>query len=506
MSAYEREARALALELALKRVPEAAAMLKAGRAGLAVKTLRAHLKAHPRDAGARFHLVAALIHAGRPEPALGEADALVALAPGNPVFRAQKAAALEAVEDYEGAAELWRGIVDADDDVPAECWLRYGHALRGLGRGDDAIAAYRRAIATDPGFGRAWWSLADLKTLRFSDDDVAAMERALDGAAQVDRVAIHFALGKALGDAARYAESFAHYAKANALHRMSVSHDPAVLGRYVARCRAAFTPALMRDRRDAGCASPDPIFIVGMARAGSTLLEQMLASHSAIEGTKELGDLALVARELQAALGPDYPSGIETVAPAELERLGARYVESTRPHRKTDRPRFLDKMGANFTHVGLIALILPNAKIVDMRRHPMACGFSNFVQHFAQGQHNAYRLSDIGQLTRDYVALMAHFDRAMPGRVHRVLYERLVADPEAELRRLLDYLELPFEAQCLDFHKTARVVTTASSEQVRRPIAKDAIPQWRHYEPWLEPLKAALGPVLEAYPGVPDLG
>ncbi len=506
MSAYEREARALVPELALERVPEAAAMLKAGRPGLAVKALRAHLKAHPRDFGARFHLVGALLHAGRPEPALVEADALIALAPDNPVFRAQKAAALEAVEDYAGAAALWRGIVEAGDvavDVPAECWLRYGHALRGLGRTDDAVAAYRRAIALDQGFGRAWWSLADLKTFRFSGDDVAAMERALDGAAQADRVAIHFALGKALGDAARHEESFAHYAKGNALHRMSVAHDPAVLGRYVARCREAFTPALLR--RNAGHPSPDPIFIVGMARAGSTLLEQMLASHSAIEGTKELGDLAMVARELQAKLGPEFPRGIDTVPAQELARLGARYIESTRPHRKTDRARFLDKMGANFAHAGLIALILPNAKIVDMRRHPMACGFSNFVQHFAQGQSNAYRLSDIGRLYRDYVALMAHFDRAMPGRVHRVHYERLVADPQSELRRLLDYLELPFEPQCLDFHKTARVVTTASSEQVRRPIHKDALEQWRHYEPWLGPLKAALGPVLEAYPDVPDL-
>jgi len=213
----------------------------------------------------------------------------------------------------------------------------------------------------------------------------------------------------------------------------------------------------------------------------------------------------MVARELQARLGPNYPHGLDAVPPDELGRIGARYIESTRLHRKTQRPRFLDKMGANFAHVGLVALILPNAKIVDMRRHPMACGFSNFVQLFGRGQNNAYRLSDIGALYRDYVALMAHFDRAAPGKVHRVLYEDLVADPEAELRRLLDHLELPFEPQCLDFHKTARVVTTASSEQVRRPIHKHALEQWRHYEPWLEPLKAALGPVLEAYPNVPDL-
>jgi tetratricopeptide (TPR) repeat protein len=502
MSAYERAAEALAPERALKRVPEAAAQLKAGRPGLAVKALRAHLKAEPRDLGARFHLAAALLAAGRPEPALAEADALLALAPGNPVFRAQKAAALEEIEDFGAAAALWRGIVE-EGAVPAECWLRYGHALRGVGAADDAVAAYREAIAL--GESRAWWNLADLKTFRFGAEDLAAMETALESAAPQQRVAIHFALGKAHGDAARYEQSFAHYAKGNALHRLGVSHDPAVLGAYVARCREAFTPELLRARDGAGCASPDPIFIVGMARAGSTLLEQMLASHSAVEGTKELTDLAMVARALQATLGPAFPRGIDAVEPDALKRLGERYVESTRPHRKTGRPRFLDKMGANFAHVGLIALILPNAKIIDMRRHPMACGFSNFVQLFGQGQNNAYRLSDIGTLTRDYVALMAHFDRAAPGKVHRVFYEDLVADPERELRRLLDYLELPFEAQCLDFHKTTRVVTTASSEQVRRPIHKDALEQWRHYAPWLGPLEAALGPVLEAYPAVPEM-
>ena len=500
MNAYERAAEALAPEHALKRVPDAAAMLEAGRPGLAVKALRAHLKSAPRDLGARFHLVDALLRAGRPEPALAESDALIALSPDNPVFRAQKAAALEEIEDFAGAAALWRGIV-AEGEVPAECWLRTGHALRGIGETEAAVAAYRNAIAL--GAGTAWWNLADLKTFRFSAEDVAAMEKALDGAAQEDRVAIHFALGKALGDARRYEQSFAHYAKGNALQRMSVEHDPAVLGRYVARCREAFTPELLRTR--AGCESPDPIFIVGMARAGSTLLEQMLASHSAIEGTRELTDLSMVARELQARLGTDYPRGIATVAPEDLRRLGERYIESTGAHRKTQRPRFLDKMGANFAHVGLIALLLPNAKIVDMRRHPMACGFSNFVQLFGRGQNNAYRLSDIGQLYRDYVALMAHVDRTAPGRVHRVLYEDLVADPESQLRRLLDYLELPFESQCLEFHKTARVVTTASSEQVRQPLHKDALEQWRHYEPWLAPLKAALGPVLEAYPKAPEL-
>jgi hypothetical protein len=421
------------------------------------------------------------------------------------VFRAQKAAALQAIGDYQGAAALWRRIVE-EAGVPPECWLRFGHVLRGLGDTEEAVKAYRQAIALEPACGQAWWSLADLKTFRLGAGDIAAMENALPLAAQPDRVAIHFALGKAFGDEKRYEQSFAHYAKGNALHRGTIQHDPSLLGAYVARCREAFTPELAHTRTDAGCERRDPIFIVGMMRAGSTLLEQMLASHSQIEGTKELTDLVTVAREVQAKLGPAYPRGIENVDPAEFKRLGERYIESTRPHRKTGKPHFLDKMGSNFAHVGLIAQILPNARIIDMRRHPMACGFSNFAQLFPQGQNNTYRLSDIGQLYRDYVALMAHFDRAMPGRVHRVLYEDLVADPEKELRQLFDYLELPFEEACLDFHKTKRVVATVSSEQVRQPIHRDAIEQWRHYEPWLDPLKAALGPVLEAYPNVPDLG
>lgn len=502
-SAYERESEALRPERALAALPQAAQMLKAGRLGPAVQALRAHLKDHPFDLGARFHLANALLRANRPGPARTECDALLAIVPGNPVFQAQKAAALEAVEDYEGAAALWRGIVQ-DGTAPAECWLRLGHVLRGMGATDEAVGAYRQAIAGDTDLGRAWWSLADLKTFRFEADDIAAMEAALEHAQQADRVALHFALGRAYGDEMHYEKSFAQYARGNALHRMAIQHDPALLGAYVARCREVFTPELMQRRIGPKCESRDPIFIVGMPRAGSTLLEQMLASHSQIEGTRELTDLVRVARELQAKLGPSYPRGIETVDPAELKRLGERYIDSARPHRKTGRPFFLDKMGANFVYTGLIALILPGARIVDMRRHPVACGFSNFVQLFAQEQNNVYRLSDIAQYYRDYVTLMAHFDRVMPGKVHRVIYEDLVADPERELRRLLDYLELPFEDACLSFHKTARVVTTASSQQVRRPIHRAGLEHWRHYEPWLGPLKTALGSVLDAYPGVPD--
>ncbi|HTT99956.1 MAG TPA: sulfotransferase [Rhizomicrobium sp.] len=503
ITAYERESEALRPDRALAAAPEAAQFLKAGRPVLAIKALRAHLRKHQFDVGARFYLAQTLLQVSRPEPALDEADALLAMTPSNLVFRAQKAAALELLGDYDGAAALWRTIVQSGD-VPPRCWLRFGHVLRGGGETEEAIRAYRQAIAQHSGFGQAWSSLADIKTFRFSENEIAEMETALARADGADRVAIHFALGKALGDERRYEQSFAHYEKGNALHRATVAHDPAVLTGYVQRCREAFTPDLMRARVEAGCESRDPIFIVGMMRAGSTLLEQMLASHSQIEGTRELTELMMVSRELQAKLGAAYPHGIESIAPIDLRRLGERYVETTRPQRKTGKPRFLDKMGANFVHAGLIALILPHAKIIDMRRHPMACGFSNFVQFFEQGQNNIYSLSDIGQLYRDYVALMAHFDRAMPGKVHRVHYEDLVADPEKELRRLFDYLELPFEEACLDFHKTRRVVSTVSSEQVRQPIHRDAVEQWRHYEPWLDPLKAALGPVLDAYPGVPD--
>jgi hypothetical protein len=325
--------------------------------------------------------------------------------------------------------------------------------------------------------------------------------------AAADRVRLHFALGKANADRARYEASFGHYAQGNALHRSTIRHDPALLSAYVARCKQVFTADFFARRAGFGSPGRAPIFVVGMMRAGSTLVEQILASHSQIEGTRELSDLAAVSGQLQgeaASEGLSYWQVLERMNADEATQLGAAYLAAVEPHRRLGKPFFLDKMGANFTHIGLIRMILPEARIIDVRRHPLACGFSIFSQLFPQGQNDAYRLEDIGQLYRDYVELTAHFDAVLPGLVHRVFYEDLVAETEREIRRLFDYLGVPFEAQSLEFHKTRRVVATVSAEQVRRPIYPDALEQWRHFEPWLGPLANSLGPVLVAYPSVPE--
>jgi tetratricopeptide (TPR) repeat protein len=514
------------------RLREAAAHVERGSIAPAAKLLKEFLDRHPQDANAlhmlgeialmqgreseahtllqrsdlaaaRYSLANLLLRMNRPEAALTEAETLLVHDPQNPRFRVLMAMALEAVEDYAKSAEVWRALTQ---DYPAQinCWTRYGHALRLTGRRDEGIAAYRKVIAIDPSNGGAWWSLADLKTYRFDDADVAQMEAQLagPGLAADDRTQLHFALGKAHADRKLHETSFGHYAKGNALHRLSIKHDPEVLSAYVARCRRVFTAEFFERRAGFGCAEPGPVFVVGMMRSGSTLVEQILASHSQIEGTRELSDLAAISRELQAS--GNYPDMLATLDADTARRLGERYLEATRAHRRLGRPFFVDKMGANFAHVGLIALILPNAKIVDVRRHPLACGFSIFSQLFPQGQNDSYRLSDIAHLYRNYVALMAHFDCVAAGRVHRVFYESLVAEPEAEIRALFAYLGLPFEPQTLRFHESERVVTTVSSEQVRSPLYKGALERWRDFEPWLGPLAAGLGSVLDAYPSVPE--
>jgi tetratricopeptide (TPR) repeat protein len=527
------------------RLREAAALLDANRVDVAAKLLREFVARHPQDvsalylaaetairqgrntdtetllarcvelapdfAAARFRHANALLQANKPEAALAEAEELLKREPRNPLFRRLMAITLEATESFALAADLWRALIE-DYPTRQDCWERYGHALRGMGSRAESIAAYRKVIELNPGYGGAWWSLADLKTFRFSEGEIEGMEAQLarpDLAAQ-DRWQLHFSLGKAYADLKRYETSFGHYAKGNALHRLGIKHDPNVMTAYVARCESVFTADFFRRKTGSGCSDNDPIFLVGMPRAGSTLVEQILASHSQIEGTRELFDLAALSRHLQFEMAPergsDYPAVLDKLDAEDLRRLGERYLEGTRAHRKLGRPFFTDKMGPNFVHIGLLQLILPNARIVDVRRHPMACCFSIFTQLFPKGQNDSYRLTEIASVYRDYVALMSHFDRALPGKVHRVFYESLVAQPEAEVGRLLDYLGLPFEQACLQFYETDRVVTTASSEQVRSPLYQSALEQWRHYEPWLGSLKAALGPVLDTYPDVPAFG
>jgi tetratricopeptide (TPR) repeat protein len=485
----------------------AEAEARVGRYGESERLLLRYLELAPAFTVARRNLAHVLHRQYKDASALEEVERLLAKDPRDPGCRNLKAAILGGLLRYDESIATYASVLKEyphNDKV----WLNYGHALKTAGRQEEGIAAYRRSIALAPGNGGAYWSLANLKTFRFTDADVTAMRAQLAGGKlSVDeRVQLHFALGKALEDAGDYARSFQAYAEANRLRHEREPFDGERNSARLERARQLFTPEFFAARRGWGCPAPDPIFIVGMPRAGSTLLEQILASHSAVEGTMELPDILTMARDLAVERGGEapYPAVLADLSAEACRELGERYIAQTRARRWTDRPYFIDKMPNNFAHLGLIQLILPNAKIIDARRHPLACCFSVFKQHFARGQEFSYDLGELGRYYRDYVQAMSHFDNILPGRVHRVIYERLVEDTETEIRRLLEYCGLPFEAACLRFYENERAVRTASSEQVRKPIFRDALEHWRHYESWLEPLKATLGPVLATYPRVPE--
>jgi predicted Zn-dependent protease len=463
----------------------------------------------PSFDAARHNLAGVLNRGAKPAAALPHVVQLLAKEPENPGYLNLKAAILANMGDYRGSIETYQGVLSRYPRQP-KVWMSLGHALKTEGRQEESVATYRRAISMEPTLGEAYWSLANLKTFRFAADDIRAMEAVLERAdlGAEDRVHFEFALGKALEDAGVHARSFAHYSEANALHRKAHPYSAAENSRFVGRSRQHFTAEFFRERTAMGSPSAEPIFIVGLPRAGSTLLEQILASHPTVEGTIELPDIPQIARAL---IGRDdgAPEGrffekLAALGPADLRALGESYLESTRVHRKTDAPYFIDKMPNNCLYVGLIHLILPNAKIIDARRHPLGCCFSAFKQHFARGQGFTYSLEDLGRYYREYVELMAHIDAVLPGRVHRVLYESVIDDTETEVRRLLEHCGLPFDERCLRFYETERPVRTASSEQVRQPIFKEGTEYWRQFEPWLGTLKQELGAVLDAYPGVPQ--
>jgi predicted Zn-dependent protease len=487
---------------AIRMLAELAARLDRGED--AELLLSRCLELAPGFREARHNYAIVLHRLNKPRQALAELDRLLQDEPGHPAYRNLKAAVLCRTGDYEPAIAIYSALL-TEYPAQATAWLSLGHALKTAGHTTRAIEAYRRAIELDPDFGEAYWSLANLKTFHFDEATVAAMRQRLARAdlATSHRLHFEFALAKALEDRAAYAEAFAHYAAGNALRRRLSPYDAADTTARLTRVRQIYTADFFHARAGAGCAAPDPIFIVGLPRAGSTLIEQILASHSQVEGTMELPEIIGITRGLRRLAGRDgsYHDALARLPGAELRALGEQYLERTRLHRKLGRPRFIDKMPNNFAHIGLIHLILPNAKIIDARRHPLACCVSCFRQHFARGQNFAYSLDDLGRYYRDYVALMDHFDAVLPGRVHRVLYEDLIANTEREVRRLLDYCGLPFESACLRFFENTRPVRTASSEQVRRPIYHSAIDHWQHYEPWLEPLKTALGPALTSYRG-----
>ena len=467
------------------------------------------LELAPNYASARHDYALVLDAQMRRDEALREIEQALEMEPDNPHYRHVQAVLLDRIGEYDRAIDVYAGLLDERPEQP-EIWTSYGHALRAAGRQEESVTAYQKAIEYQPACGEAWWSLADLKTYTLSADDAETLQQRLaaSGLSDDDRAHLEFTLGKALEDAGDFAASFEHYAEGNRLRRKTNPYDAAQMTEGVRRSKALFTPAFFADHADCGSQALDPIFIVGMPRSGSTLVDQILSSHSAVEGTMELPDMLTIVRELgQRGAGPGdwvYPEVLAKLGADDLLALGERYLASTRIYRKSDRPMFIDKMPNNFANVGLIQLLLPNARIVDARRHPAATCFSIFKQLFARGQAFAYDLDDIGRFYRDYVELMAHFDEVLPGRVHRVVYESLVDDTEAEIRSLLDYCGLPFEETCLRFHETERAVRTASSEQVRQPIYYSGVDHWRHFEPWLDPLKQALGPVLDAYPDVPS--
>jgi tetratricopeptide (TPR) repeat protein len=524
------------------RLMEAAAALVENNLPVADARLRAHLRGHPTDVAAlrmlaevagrlrlyqdaqdllerclelapsfdaaRHNYAVVLNRQSKQKEALPQVEQLLAKEPRNPNYLNLKAAILAHLGDSDDSIKVYEAVL-AEYPRQPKVWMSYGHCLKTAARQEDSVAAYRRAIGLEPSLGEAYWSLANLKTFRFSDADMRAMAEALARThlSDDDRLHFEFALGKALEDEGSYADSFAHYAAGNAIRKQQHPYNADEDSRFVNRCKAQYAPEFFDKRKSAGAQSPEPIFIIGLPRAGSTLIEQILASHSMVEGTMELPDLPQIARELAGhERGHEAPffEALAAQRSSELRVLGERYLDATRIYRKTDAPFFIDKMPNNWLSVGLIHLILPNAKIIDARRHPLGCCFSAFKQHFARGQNFSYDLSDLGRYYRAYVELMAHVDKVLPGRVHRVFYESMIEDTEVEVRRLLDYCGLPFEERCLKFYENERAVRTASSEQVRRPIFRDAMDHWRHYEAWLGPLKQALGPVLECYPAVPD--
>ena len=473
--------------IALSRLADLAAA--SGRRGQAEAWLGMALRLAPAYAPARFRRAALRLEAQAFDAALADLADL----PGHPPTRALRAALRGQVGDLEGALEDYQALAQAAPDEPA-LWLSLGHTLKTLGRQAEAVEAYRRALGLDPDFGEAWWSLADLKTWRFTAQDIESMRGRL---ARTDlapgaQAPLCFALAKALEDEGDYAEAFQLYLRGNALQRAREPYDAEATTAFVQTQAALLDRAFFAARAGQGCDAPDPIFILGLPRSGSTLVEQILASHSQVEATAELPDLTAVA----AGLPGVYPLNLAGLGPEALAALGRAYLSRASVQRRTQRPYFTDKFPSNFMHVGLIALALPRARIIDVRRHPLACCVSGFKQLYARGQAYSYDLADLGRYYRDYVDLMAHFDEVLPGRVHRVSYEALVEAPETEIRALLDHCGLDFEPGCLRFHETRRAVRTASSEQVRRPLNRDGLDQWRRFEPWLEPLKSALGPAL----------
>jgi tetratricopeptide (TPR) repeat protein len=458
----------------------------------------------PENTKARIDYIQVLRKRQNYAEALHQAKVLLEKDPENPQF--QSVFAVESMQsgDFDTALSVFESILERLPEDPVTLTSR-GHALKTQGQTDAAVDSYRRAINKFPAHGEAYYSLANLKLFRFSDDEITAMEAqdATVGISHMSKTYLNFALGKAYEDKGLIDKSFACYERGNAHKKVQSRYKSSELTAEFKAQAQVFDKAFVARHSDTGCVAPDPIFIVGLPRSGSTLLEQILSSHSQVDGTMELPNMLALAQKLRRgermSSTNHYPAVLNDLSQQQLAEFGEQFLRETRVHRGS-APFFIDKMPNNFRHIGLISLILPNAKIIDARRHPMACCFSGFKQLFAEGQEFTYGLEEIGTYYKDYVELMDHWDKVLPGKVLRVQYEDVVADLDTQVRRILDYCGLEFEESCISFYETDRSIRTPSSEQVRQPIYQSGVEQWKNFEIYLDPLKEALGPVLDRYP------
>ncbi len=468
-----------------------------GRAPDAEGLLQQALTLAPSFAAARHTYAVVLFRLDKAGLAIPHIERLLANDPHNAGYRTLLASCLATIGAIDRAIDTYESVIRQSPAEPA-LWLSYARALRHAGRRAESAQAYRKCLDRAPGTAEAYLGLVGTTKGPMPEADIAAMHSQLakPDVSAADRAYLHYALGQAMEQAGHYAESFAHYTRGARARRAEITYDPDAASAEIQRTIELFTPDFLAARANFGSTDASPIFILGMPRAGSTLIEQILASHSMIEGTRELPEIIHIATDLanrgDAANGAAYPGCMATLEATEMAALSSRYLARSRLYRKTEKPFFIDKMPANWAHAGLIHLMFPRARIVDARRHPMASCFSAFRQCFAGGQNFSYDLTELGRYYNDYARLMRHFDQVLPGRIHRVLYEDMVADTEAEIRRLLTHCGLPFEQSCLRFWENNRPVSTASAEQVRQPIFRQGLDHWRHYERWLMPLKVVL--------------
>jgi tetratricopeptide (TPR) repeat protein len=462
----------------------------------AVVLLRKAVTADPSPER-RLELIAHLQRFSGPALVLKELDELPADIRDRFEVKAIAAGALGVLGQHDEQIQIYRAMTRERPRQPG-LWMSLGNALKTVGRTDEAVDALRQALKVEPTFGEAYWTLANFKSFRFAPRELTQMRQALRRKlSDESALHIHFALGKALEDSGDYEGSFAHYAAGNTLRTTEFTPDQSSVTEFVDEAIATVTPEFFERNRGAGCPEGGPIFVVGLHRSGSTLIEQILASHPLVEGTAELATLNLIRNRIARTAGLSAGQAIAQLERKQFAEIGAEYLERTRAFRMTDRPYFVDKMPNNWMNAALIRLALPNATIIDARRHPLACGFSNFKQNYANGVGYSYSLETIGAFYRNYWRFMRHLDAVQPGAFHRVINERLIEDPEAEIRALLDFAGLPFDPACLESHANTRAVRTPSADQVRKPINREGVDYWRHYEQWLDELKGALGPALD---------